>query len=252
MKPPLSALLILLLSTNSLNADINWIATSSRDAERLTFFLTTTGNYDSSSAPGAILDVVSIDQVIFEQFVHYPWAVDMNWRGGESPPFTQVTGQILVVNEQTAVAHLSPIEAVSSPNGYNVVRIVEPDFGGTTFAGYWGNQNESVEFPPFNTFVIRCFPDFTSDSIVDGSDFLKWQQSLDTGPGGDIDGDGDTDGIDLKGWIVAPKWMLVPNQSIATPEPASWPLLALGVALTPRVVRRHAAGFIGGNGVAHG
>jgi hypothetical protein len=50
------------------------------------------------------------------------------------------------------------------------------------------------------------------------------------------------------GWTATQKVEMYGFTTI--PEPATWPLLTLGVVLAPRVTRRHAAGFVGRNGVA--
>ena len=84
-------------------------------------------------------------------------------------------------------------------------------------------------------FTIALAADFDSDSDVDGGDFLAWQSGFGTQSGaqksdGDYDNDGDVDGDDLLGWQIE-FGSDSGSASVAVPEPSSWLLLAVGLAL---------------------
>ncbi|RIK77172.1 MAG: hypothetical protein DCC67_12995 [Planctomycetota bacterium] len=94
-----------------------------------------------------------------------------------------------------------------------------------------------------NTRFAAPSADFNADGVVNGGDFLIWQQNVNTLVGatratGDGDGDGDVDLDDLNLWkttVIATPMPLAAAAIGAVPEPASL-MIAAGLGAAPLVV----------------
>lgn len=79
------------------------------------------------------------------------------------------------------------------------------------------------------TSAVGINADFNNDDIVDGRDFLIWQQNLGatgaTNSQGDSNGDGKVDATDLANWQAHFGQSSAEVVSVAVPEPAAWILL---------------------------
>lgn len=79
--------------------------------------------------------------------------------------------------------------------------------------------------------------DFNGDLIVDGSDFLTWQENFGIDDGsalladGDANGDGNVDAADLSVWQTQYGQSTAPVQAAVVPEPAGAVLILSGLAL---------------------
>jgi hypothetical protein len=88
--------------------------------------------------------------------------------------------------------------------------------------------------------------DFNGDGEVDGDDFLAWQANFGTmmdatKEQGDYDNDGDVDGNDFLGWQTE-LGSGSGSASAAVPEPGSWLLVAVGLALC--LTKRRGSHFV--------
>ena len=107
----------------------------------------------------------------------------------------------------------------------------------TTDAGAWSLKGFRLSTPVAYD-VVAAPPtadaDFNGDGLVDGADFLVWQQNLGLAEGatneqGDADGNAAVNDLDLAAWQTAFGAGATPPEIVAVPEPAAAALAAIAL-----------------------
>ena len=102
--------------------------------------------------------------------------------------------------------------------------------GGTTVGYYSDSTGTRHGFLAVILGPSTFAADFDFDVDVDVDDFIRWQMEFGVDDGADADGDGDSDGDDFVIWQTE-FGSGSGSASAAVPEPSSWLLLAVGLAL---------------------